>query len=184
MRHPSRGPLPPRCLRNPQKPPMSDSHSPACPSVKDRFTWYEKLIARAGIGGAVLAATIAIYRDSKPVALAYIALVAVGGVLVVYDFLCVYCPYPFRYSDCLFYPHQLVSAIARLRGGRIHWLRKAGAAAVFGAIFAVPQPWLWDHGSLLAAFWALTLPLAVLFPLHLCRRCRHEQCPMNRASSQ
>jgi hypothetical protein len=163
---------------------MSASPSPRCPSLKDRFTWYEKLIARACIGGAVLAAAVAIYRDSAAIALGYLALVAFGAALVIYDFLCVYCPYPFAYADCLFYPHQLVSAIASLRGGPIHWLRKAGAATVFAAIFAVPQYWLWGNWSLLAAFWGLTLPLAVLIPLYLCRRCRHERCPMNRATSQ
>jgi len=150
--------------------------------LKDRFAWYEKLVARACIGGIVVAGALAMYQENKAIALAYLAFVAVAGAIVIYDALCVYCPYPFQYSDCLFYPYQLVARFAPMRGGRISWVRKAVAAVAFGGIFAFPQYWLWGNWSLFALFWALTLPLAVLIPLYLCRRCRHGRCPMNRAA--
>ncbi len=158
---------------------MSHASSPPSLPLKDHFTWYEKLIARGCLGGAILVAAIAMYLDNPAVTVGYLVLAAFGGAAVVYDFLCVYCPYPFRYSDCLFFPHQLLSTFAGLRSEGIDWLRKAGMTAVFAAIFAVPQYWLWGRWGLLTAFWGLTLPLAMLIPLHICRRCRHEQCPMN-----
>jgi hypothetical protein len=61
-------------------------------------------------------------------------------------------------------------------------LRKAGTAFAFGGVFAVLQYCLWGNWGLFALFWALPLPLAALIPLHLCRRCRHERCPMNRVA--
>jgi len=161
---------------------MSTSVSKPCPSLKERFTWYEKLVARACLGVAVCAAALAMYRENAVMALGYLVSVGLGGLLVVYDFLCVYCPYPFHYSDCLFYPYQLAARFTRLRSGRISGVRKAAIAVVFGGMFALPQYWLWANWDLFALFWAATLPLAVLIPRHLCRRCRHDRCPLNRAT--
>ena len=149
--------------------------------LKDRFFWHEKLIARACLAGAVFTAGVAIYRENKSVAIGYVVFVALGALVVVYDSLCVYCPYPFKYFDCLFYPYQLVARFAKVREGRIHWARQAVTSLVFGGMFAIPQYWLWGNWPLLAIFWGLTLPLALLMPLHLCGRCRHGSCLANRS---
>ena len=149
--------------------------------LKDHFSWYEKLVARGCLAGAIITAGVGIARESKGVAVGYTVFVVLGGLLVVYDSFCVYCPYPFKFSDCLFYPYQLVARPARLRDGKIHWARQAVSAVVFGGIFAIPQYWLWGNWGLLAIFWGLTLPLILLLPLHLCRRCRHGRCPISRA---
>jgi len=153
-----------------------------CPALKDRFTWYEKLIARGCIIGAVLTGAAAMFLASPILGMGYLAAVALGGAVVVYDALCVYCPYPYSYSDCLFYPYQLVAQLTSLRSGPIPVARKAAAALAFGVIFAVPQYWLWGNWVLFALFWAFIVPLAVMIPLYLCRRCRHQRCPMNRAA--
>jgi hypothetical protein len=149
--------------------------------LKDHFSWHEKLTARASLAGVVLTAGVGIYQENKGAAVGYVTFVALGALLVVYDSLCVYCPYPFRYSDCLFYPYQLVARFARLRDGRIHWARQAVTTLVFGGMFAIPQYWLWGNWSLFAVFWGLTLPLALLLPLYLCGHCRNERCLANRA---
>jgi len=72
--------------------------------LNDHFSWYEKLIARACLAGAILTAGVGIYRENKSIAIGYAVFIALGSLLVIYDSLCVYCPYPFAYSDCLFYP--------------------------------------------------------------------------------
>jgi hypothetical protein len=36
---------------------------------------------------------------------------------------------------------------------------------------------------MLAGFWVLAALVAVVFLLYYCRRCRHGQCPLNRAAS-
>jgi hypothetical protein len=68
-----------------------------------------------------------------------------------------------------------------MRKGRIHWARQAVTVLVFGGMFAIPQYWLWGNWRLLAIFWGLTLPLALLLPLHLCGHCRNGRCLANRA---
>ena len=148
--------------------------------LKDHFSWYEKLIARACLAGAILTAGVGIYRENKSIAIGYAVFIALGSLLVIYDSLCVYCPYPFTHFDCLFYPYQIVARFAKLRDGTIHWTRKVASALVLAGIFALPQYWLWGNWGLFALFWGLTLPLAFLVPLHLCGRCRHGRCPLNR----
>ena len=162
---------------------MNASPAASCARRKDGFTWYEKLVARGGLGGAILAGAAAIYSTSVTWAGGYLLLSALGGLLVVYDFLCPYCPYPFRYSDCLFYPYQLLAWFTKIRGGRIPWARNLGTVAAFGIMFAGPQYWLWGQWILFALFWGCTLPLTLLLPLHLCRRCRHERCPLHHVIS-
>jgi len=150
--------------------------------LKDQFSWYEKLAARACLAGVILAAATGIYQENKTAAVGYVVFVAIGALLVVYDSLCVYCPYPFQYSDCLFYPYQIVARLAKLRSGKIHWARQAVTVLVFGGMFAIPQFWLWGHWVLFAVFWGLTLLLAILMPLYLCGRCRNRRCLANRAT--
>lgn len=47
-----------------------------------------------------------------------------------------YCPYPFQYSDCLFFLHRLLTLLKEMRGGRIGWGRKAASAMVWVAMLA------------------------------------------------
>jgi hypothetical protein len=149
--------------------------------LKDGFSWHEKLIARACLAGVLLTAAAGIYRYNRSVVIGYAVFVALGALLVVYDSLCVFCPYPFNYSDCLFFPYQLVARFAKLREGKIARPRQAATALVFGGMFVIPQYWLWGNWGLFAIFWGLTLPLALLLPMHLCRRCRNGRCFANRA---
>jgi hypothetical protein len=147
----------------------------------DGFTWYDKLVMRAGLVAIVAIGAAGIYLQSPAAAAAYLVFGAAGGLLVVYDLVCVYCPYPFQHSDCLFYPHPLVSRVTELRTGPIPLWRKGLTALVFGGLVALPQYWLWGNWALLAAFWAVAVPLGVLTPIRFCRRCRHHRCPLNMA---
>jgi hypothetical protein len=161
---------------------MSSPAPNTAPALKDRFAWYDKLLARAVLAGMVLVGAIAIYRGSPWAAAAYLGFGLVGGLLVIYDLLCVYCPYPYQYNDCLFFPAPLLAAVAKRRTGKIPWLRKALLVVIVAALVLVPQYWLWDNPALLAGFWALAAAIAVAFPGYYCRRCRHGQCPLNRAA--
>jgi hypothetical protein len=53
------------------------------PPLKDHFSWYEKLIARACLAGVLLTAVGGIYWENKSIAIGYVAFVALGGLLVV-----------------------------------------------------------------------------------------------------
>jgi len=155
-----------------------------CHALKDGFTWYEKLIVRSAFGAICCIGAVAIYLQSGLAAAGYLLFVAAGALLVVYDCLCVYCPYPFERSDCLFFPHQFLSSITEMRRGKISWLRKLLLVVVFGGVVAIPQYALWGNWSLFAAFWALAVPVGVVMPLHFCPRCRHLRCPANLAGGR
>jgi len=147
--------------------------------LKDGFAWYEKLLMRAGFAAVVGIAAVGVYHSNPPVAIGYLLFVGLGGLVVMYDSLCVYCPYPYKHSDCLFFPYQLVASVRTLRTTPIAWFRKALSALVFMGIVAIPQYWLWGQWMLFGAFWALTILGGIAVPLRFCRHCRHRRCPMN-----
>ena len=110
-----------------------------CHALKDGFTPYEKLIVRSAFGALCCIGAVGIFLQSSLAAVGYLLFVGAGALLVVYDLLCVYCPYPFEHSDCLFFPYQLLARVTKMRQGRIPWLRKMLVAVVFGGLVAVPQ---------------------------------------------
>jgi hypothetical protein len=160
---------------------MANPTPERCPALKDRFAWYEKLLVRVALAALVGVALTGIYVESRVAALAYAVFAAVGGLLVVYDFLCVYCPYPYEYADCLFFPRQLLTLVVKRRSGRISRIRKALLLLVAAGLAIVPQYWLWRNWEFLAAFWILALLVGLSFGLHYCPRCRHGECVLNRA---
>ncbi len=160
---------------------MSGPSPTKCPALKDGFAWHEKLLVRLGLAGLVGVGVVGIYLESASAAVAYVAFAAVGGLLLVYDFLCVYCPYPYEHADCLFFPHQLLSATVKRRSGNIPGIRKLLFLLTAAGLVLIPQYWLWGRWGLLAAFWVLAAPVGLVFPLYYCRRCRHGQCALNRA---
>lgn len=101
--------------------------SETCPACKDGFAWQEKLLVRAGLASLLCVGTIGIGRENLAVAVGYLLFALVGGLLLVYDFLCVYCPYPYKYSDCLFFPRQLLTHVVQRRTGRGSSLRWASS---------------------------------------------------------
>lgn len=147
--------------------------------LKDGFSWIEKLLMRGGLAALVGIGAFAIYRSDPAMAAGYLVFVALGGLAVMYDSLCVYCPYPYQHSDCLFFPYQLVAWVTTMRTTPIPPFRKALSALVFLGIVGIPQYWLGGQGSLLAAFWAVAVMVGIAVPLRFCRHCRHGRCPMN-----
>ena len=152
--------------------------------LKGGFAWYEKLAMRGGLAAVVGIGALAIYRNDPVMTTGYLLFVALGGLVVMYDSLCVYCPYPFKHSDCLFFPYQLVASVKKLRTTPIPWYRNALSAMAFLGIVAIPQYWLWGQWNLFGTFWVLVLAGGIAVPLHLCRRCRHRRCPVNLVTLQ
>lgn len=155
---------------------MTDAAPGRCPALRDRFFWYEKLLARGGTAGVITVGTAGIWMVNPAAAIGYLVFAAVAGGLVVCDLLCAYCPYPYQQSDCLFLPYPCISRVVDRRTGPISPVRRGALIAVTAGLVAVPQYWLWGNWPWLAAFWLLAVPLGLAFPLHLCRRCRHAQC--------
>jgi hypothetical protein len=152
--------------------------------MKDGFAWYEKVLTRAGFAALVCIGAATIFLHNQFAAAGYLLFVTIGGLLVMYDSLCVYCPYPYKYGDCLFFPHQLVSQLTQMRTGELPWPRHLLTALVFAGLVLIPQYWLWGHWLLFAVFWSLVVAAGLVFSLHFCRRCRHNRCPAKRATLQ
>jgi hypothetical protein len=159
---------------------MADTHAPQGPGPKDRFAWYEKLAVRAVLAGMVGVGAVGIAVESPIAAAGYLLFAGVGGVLVIYDFLCVYCPYPFQHSTCLFFPRELLTLVVKQRPGGIPWVRKVLFLLTAGGLVLVPQYWLWGNWAVMAGFWVLAALLGLAFPAYYCRRCRHAGCVLCR----
>jgi hypothetical protein len=160
---------------------MSHAASQRCPALKDGFAWSEKLLARGLVAGMIGVGAVGVWVASPGAAAGYLAFAAAGGLLVVYDLLCVYCPYPYQHADCLFFPYPLVSRVVGQRAGTIGPVRKLLLVVVCAGLVLIPQLWLWGNWPLFAAFWLLAAALGPAFPLYYCRRCRHVRCPLNAA---
>jgi hypothetical protein len=126
--------------------------------------------------------TWGIYLKSPLWSLFYL-LYSIGGfTLVILPGLCAHCPYPYRFSTCLFFPLGLLKRYYPYKGPRMSRAEKIFVAVVMAGIFIFPQFWLLRQPGTLAVFWLLALPVLIVFPLYYCRRCRHVGCPMNRVA--
>lgn len=150
-------------------------------NFKDHFETHEKIIMRVGFLALILIAFFAILMHSASAAIVYLIASMIGGLLVVYCFLCVYCPYPYHFSDCLFMPYQLITGVAKEREGECGAGDMAGLTIVMMILLVFPQYWLFQHMGMAIAFWAILVFFAVAFPMIYCNRCRHQRCMFNRA---
>ena len=148
-------------------------------SRKDGFGRPEKILMRSGFYGFVLVGAWAIGRQDLTWATVYMAGAVIGLLLVVYLFLCRYCPYPFHYGDCLFFPHQWLAAVVRPPRGRMGWHHQLGFTLVMILLVGFPQPWLLAEPKIMPVFWLLAGPTVAALPIYYCRRCRHRQCVFN-----
>ncbi len=149
--------------------------------MKDGFGTHEKILMRGGFVAMILIAFIAILMHSVSAAVVYLVCGMIGGMLVIYRFLCVFCPYPYHFSDCLFMPYWMISAVAKEREGEPGAADMAGFTIVAMILIVFPQYWLLQHVGLAVAFWVITIFFAVAFPMIYCNRCRHQRCMFNRA---
>ena len=159
---------------------MPMENAPTCGWI-DRFTWQQKALMRTGWFGFMAVGVWGIFLQDPLWALLYLIYGAAGFVLVVLPGLCSHCPYPSRFSTCLFLPAGLVARFYPYRGPQMSPAGKAAVAVVMVGMVVIPQFWLISSKGLLLLFWLLAVPVIAAFPLHYCRRCRHTGCPMNRA---
>ena len=159
---------------------MEDAQRKQCIPLKDGFSLVDKILMRLGFYGFLLVAIAAIFRASPMWAIIYLAFSGAAALLVVYNLLCVYCPYPYEYATCLFFPHFIVSKVAKRRPGSMGRIDTIGVSVATIVLLAYPQYWLYRDVRFAVAFWALALPTLVAIPIRYCRRCRHRACTFNR----
>ncbi len=150
--------------------------------AKRQFERHEKWIARLGFALLVLVGLVALYQKSPNSAFAYAVIVVVCSLLLVYDLLCPYCPYPYKYKTCLLYPHQLLTWVTRHRTRELGPVRRTLIFVAFGLLLLVPQYGLLGNWSLFVVFWLLGVLLGLLFFFSWCPQCYHRRCPFHRVS--
>lgn len=148
--------------------------------MRDGFTLAEKAIARLLLLALVFVGALGVYLTSPVAAVAYLAISGVAGLLLVYAILCVRCPYPYHYNDCLFFPYRLLTVfrnrqpLGSRRGVNI------GTTLVVAILALAPQYWLIQRPAFLAAFWAIAVALGSVFIFRFCRGCRNGACALCR----
>ena len=148
-------------------------------NLADRFSLVEKILMRIGFYGVLIIGAYGIYLESITVGLIYTAFVIFGLSVLLSYCLCSHCPYPYKYSDCLFVPARLVKKSYKFRSGPMSILDKIGFIVMMVGVVVIPQYWLLENYAILIIFWVFCLPTFAGFVFYECRRCRHFGCPFN-----
>jgi hypothetical protein len=147
----------------------------------DRFSLKERLLSRIGWYGFMIVGTWGIFMQAPIWAVIYVLYSCAAFALVVLPGLCAHCPYPSEYSTCLFLPPAWVNRFYPYKGPKMHPLAKILVFVAMAGIVLMPQFWLIANLPLFLLFWLLAVPVVAAFPMHFCKRCRHFDCPMNKA---
>ena len=150
----------------------------------ERFKLLEKILVRIGFYGFMFVGAYGIYSKSILWGLIYTVFVILGLKFGLLYFLCSHCPYPYKYSDCLFVPFRLIEKQYEFRSNAMSVLDKIGFVAITAGFILIPQYWLFKNYTILILFWILCLPTLASFPFYLCRRCQHFDCPFNSVSEK
>ena len=150
----------------------------------EKFNLPQKLYIRTGFYGFMAVGTWGIYSQSIIYGLLYTGFVIAGLKFGLLNFICAHCPYPYKYSDCLFAPYRLITQQYEFRPDAMGASDKIGFVAIMAGFIIIPQYWLIRNHTLLVLFWVLCLPTLAGFPFHLCKRCRHFDCPLNSANKK
>jgi hypothetical protein len=159
---------------------MASTKNNACTLI-DRFSMSERIVMRLGWYGFMAVGTCGVFKQSPGWAAVYLLYSVLSFALVVLPGLCAHCPYPSRYGTCLFLPPKLVNRFYPYKGPHMNPLSKIAVPIAMAGIVLLPNLWLVSDPLLLMLFWLLALPTLMVFPIYYCRRCRHVECPLNKA---
>jgi bacteriorhodopsin len=154
--------------------------NPAGCTLIDRFSMPQKLLMRIGWLTSTAVGVVSIAKHAPLWAGIYVAYVVLGFALVVLPSLCAHCPYPAKFSTCLFMPPGIVKRFYPYRGPRMSVYGKVATFTAMVGMFIMPLFWLIHDLPLLVLYGLLGLPVLAAFPAFFCRRCRHFDCPMNK----
>jgi uncharacterized membrane protein len=147
----------------------------------NRFSLSGRIVMRTLWTAFTVIGTYGIYVQSPLWAAIYIVLVLLGFILVVLPSLCTHCPYPSKHNTCLFMPPGLVTHFYPYKGPDMSTAGKICSLFAIAGMVIMPNIWLVSTPPLLLFFWLVALPTVAVFPLYYCTRCRHLDCPMNKA---
>jgi hypothetical protein len=152
-------------------------------SLIDRFSLVERIVMRAGWLGFAAVGTYAIYQQAPFWAVFYVVYVLLTFVFIVMPGICAHCPYPSKYDTCLFLPPAFMNRFYPYKSPEIHPVAKAAVPVAMVGLVVIPHVWLFADWFLLLLFWLFGLPSLAALPFYYCKRCRNENCPLNKAGS-
>jgi hypothetical protein len=150
----------------------------------DKFSVAEKILARTGFYGFIIIGAYGIYSQSILWGIAYTLFVLLGSIFGLPYYFCSHCPYPYKYSDCLFTPFWLIARQQEFRPGQLTISDKICSAVIGAGLVLIPQYWLFKNHSVLILFWIFCALTLVSFPIYYCKRCRNFKCPFNSVSKE
>jgi hypothetical protein len=163
---------------------MVSQHPRRNVSLADRFSLVEKILMRIGFSGVLIIGACGIYLENITLGIIYTAFIIFGQSVLLSYCLCSHCPYPNKYSDCLFVPARLIKKSYKFRSGPMSILEKIGFIIMIVGVVVIPQYWLLKNYVILAIFWVFCLPTYAGLVFYECKRCRHFVCPFNRVRKE
>lgn len=149
----------------------------------DHFSLVEKVLMRLGLGGCTIMGAYVILSANILLGIIYIVL-GILGLVVVTRALCTRCPYPYQYSDCLFFPFKWIKKLYKFRPSPPNFWDKLAIIVGMGIIFLIPQYWLFKNKILFIIFWIVAIILLLRISVYLCKHCRNFNCPFNMVSEE
>ena len=145
----------------------------------DKFSVTEKILSRTGFYGFIIIGIYGMYSQSVPWGILYTVFTVLGLIFGFPYFFCSHCPYPYKYSDCLFTPVWMITKQHEFRPGRLTRLDKIGSGVIGAGLILIPQYWLFKNYAALVLFWMFCVLTLVSFSIYYCKRCRNFKCPFN-----
>ena len=161
---------------------MTCSNNNNTSALINHFSLSEKIIMRTAFYGILIIGWYTIYIQHLVWSLFYTLFSLIGLFLLSQQFFCAYCPYPYQYTTCLFFPIQVFKLRHTQRQGRMNSLDKTGAVIIMVGLIMIPQFWLIKHLILFILFWFFCLFILFRTSLYYCKRCRYVKCPLSRIS--
>lgn len=153
-------------------------------NLVERFTLLQKIFMRLGFYGFMIIGAYGIYLESILWGLIYSGFVIFGIKFGLSYFLCSHCPYPYKYSDCLFAPFWVFTKQYKFRSAPMSILDKTVFILAMAGFIVIPQYWLFKNYTILILFWIFCLPTIASLPFFWCRRCQHFHCCFNLVSQE
>jgi len=148
----------------------------------ERFNIPQKILMRVGFYGFMIIGAYGIYLECILWGLIYSGFVIFGIAFGLSYFLCSHCPYPYKYSDCLFAPFWVFTKQYKFRSAPMSISDKTVFILSMAGFIVIPQYWLFKNYTLLILFWIFCLPTLASLPFFWCKRCQHFSCYFNSVS--
>jgi len=147
----------------------------------EKFSLFEKIFMRIGFYSFIIIGAYGIFSVNTLWALIYIGFVLLGLTFGLLYCLCSHCPYPYKFSDCIFLPFVAIKKLYNFRSESMKIWEKTGFIVTITGLVAIPQYWLLKNFTILVIFWIFCLPTLAGLIFYFCKQCHHVNCPFNLA---